>query len=372
MIAIGIMIVLFLGGVFNRKSKIVAVIISVYMWIFYSFNMYSGDSIAYEYVYRLINAGHIWGHFEIGFTMLMLICSKIGLTFSGFRIVLGTIYILAVNRIVKKYTDNVAMALAFFMLFPFIYFTSVLRAGIAGLIVTNSISYLHTDNKKGVILYIINILIAMMFHTSSVFFLIFVLARRKISQNSVIKIVVVTTLVSFLFRNSVFYNIAAVFTQRSKVLQWLNGDGNANSTLNTTGIIVEIVLLMIILLVVLKANKLEQQYCISEKKLQQSELIKSCNFYLLILIPFMVMSEVWIRIIWEVLLIDICMFANVIEDLHKKKTLKQSNFTITYLGIVVFILQIIIFIYMDKPYWGTENAAINMFYNNKILGMFPF
>lgn len=372
MIAIGIMIALFLMGVFNRKSRVVAIVISAYMWVFYSFNTYSGDSIAYEYVYQLINAGHIFGHFEIGFTMIMFICSKIGLTFSGFRIVLGTVYVLALNKIIKKYTDNVAIALAFFMFFPFMYFTSVLRAGIAGLIVANSISYLSIENKKGIILYIINILIAMMFHSSSVFFLIFILARKKINQISVIKIVAVTTIASFLFRNSVFYKIATLFTQSNKILQWLNGDGNANSTLNMTGILAEIILLLVILLVVLKANSFEQQYCISDKVIQQSELIKSCNFYLLILIPFMVMSDVWIRMIWEFLLIDICMFSNVIEDIHEKNPLNMKKFTITYFGIAVFVLEIMIFMYMDKPYWGTENAVINMFYNNELLGMLPF
>jgi len=372
MIAIGIMGISFLMGMFNRKSKMVAVIISLYMWVFYSFNTYSGDSAAYEYVYQLISEGYVFGHFEIGFTILMLMCSKIGLSFSGFRFVLGTIYIVALNKVIKKYTDNIAIVLALFMIFPFMYFTSVLRAGIAGLIVVNSVQHLSVKGKKGIFMYAIGILFAMLFHTSSMFFFVLVLARKKISQRTVIKIIVVTTIVSFLFRNAVFYKVFSIFTQNAKILQWLNGDGTASSALNITGIVAEISLLIMILFIVSRANKLERQCGVEGKRMKQCELIKSCNFYLLTLIPFMIISDVWMRMVWEFLLIDICMFANVIEDLHEKSFLNRNKFAISYFGLVVIMLEIIIFLYMDRPYWGTDNMAVNMFYNNRLLGMLPF
>lgn len=204
MIAVFIMLISVLpGGIIKKKSRTLTYLMLVYMWIFYALNTYSGDYISYKYVYTLIEQGKIWGHFEPGFTLLMWVCIKIGLPFLGFKSILATIYILGLFKTIKTYTKNTAFALAIFMIFPFMYFASVLRAGIAGLIIVYAIQFLKRDVKHGDLKYIGYILSATMVHTSSLFFLLFLLIRKGAKKGIMIRVMGVALMIDIFFRNTV-------------------------------------------------------------------------------------------------------------------------------------------------------------------------
>ena len=242
MMAICLAMFLILCGIFYRKSKVVEFLLLIFMWCFYALNTYSGDYISYEYVYSLIGSGSKWIYFEPGFTLIMVLCKTIGLSFTGFRIVLATVFVLFLQKTIKRYTNNVALVLAIYMIFPFMYFASVLRGGVAGLIIVYSMSYLQTDETKGVVKYIIGVLVATLFHTSSIFFLVFILSRGEIKKNTIIKATSISIILAFLFRNSYLFSFMSIFTSNSKVLQWLNGEGNATSSLNFTGKLIQIII----------------------------------------------------------------------------------------------------------------------------------
>lgn len=372
MIVICLMAFLFILGIFNRKSKFAEFLLLLFMWCFYALNTYSGDYISYEYVYSLIGSGSKWIYFEPGFSLIMVLCNSIGLSFTGFRIVLATAYIFLLDKTIKKYTDNVAYVLAIFMIFPFMYFASVLRAGVAGLIIVYSMHYLQIDGRRGTIKYIIGVLVATMFHTSSIFFLVFLLSRGEIKRTTILKAVFISTITALLFSNSYLFSFMSLFTSSNKVLQWLNGEGNTASSLNVTGKVIQIVVLVTIVLVTNWACKLGKRKSEDYDQNSMSTIVYNSNVYLLVLIPMMMINDVWIRMIWEVLLINICLYANVIDAIHEnvpkgKKTLKVSIF-----GISVVALTVLLFIYADKPYWGTPNAAINMIYNNLLFKLISF
>ena len=372
MMAICFAMFLILCGLFYKKSKIVELLLLIFMWCFYALNTYSGDYISYEYVYSIIGSGSKWIYFEPGFTFIMLLCKTIGLSFTGFRIVLATFFTLFLDKTIRRYTNNVAFVLAIYMIFPFMYFASVLRGGIAGLIIVYSIYYLQTDETKGVVKYIIGVLIAMLFHTSSIFFLVFILSRGEVKKNIIITATFISMVIAILFSNSFLYRFMSLFTSNVKVLQWLNGKGNATSSLNLTGKLMQVIVLFSIIFITDWGCRIEKKICANNDISKMSSIVHKTNVYLLILVPMMMISDVWIRLVWEVLLLNICFYANVVDVMCRNSPDSKTTCSVSLFGISTVVISLLLLIYVDKPYWGTRNTALEMFYNNLLFKLLPF
>lgn len=375
MIAICFMVTLMFFGLVFRRSKVISCLILLYMWVFYAFNIYSGDSASYEYVYSLIGEGKLYNHFEPGFSAIMIFCSKMRLSYLDFKIILATLFVVLLKLAVDKFTNNTAFVLALFMFFPFAYFSSVLRAGIAGLIVALAIYELGSRKKYNSIRYILFIMIAVLFHTSSLFFLIFLLAKKRTSINTFAKVFGIVIMVSLSFKSGLLYNAAAMLTNNEKILQWMSLNGDNGFALNWTGRIAQITVLAIMILLMRYSRVLFKnnayKFANGDRLIELQGLVYNCNIWLISLIPLMLITDVWVRILWEFMIVNLCMCANTSEAIFVKQdnnrcTYARNGICLTRLDFVLIASLLLMLIYVNNPYAGTKNDMINMFFDNMI------
>ncbi|MEH2945008.1 EpsG family protein [Lachnospiraceae bacterium KK002] len=375
-----IMVILCILGIVMPKSRGASILILLYMWIFYGFSTYSGDYISYQYVYDSMKNGLLLFHFEPAFSLLMLFCSKLGLSFTGFKIVLSSIFIAMLAGIVKKYTNYTAFVLAMFLIFPFSYFASVLRAGIAGLIIVYGIDYLvPCSQKENKGKYLLCVLAAMLFHTSSLFFLVFLLAGKEVNIKRILSILIVMSGVVIAYYFGFFYYIISFFTNSEKILSWLTYE-SANNLLNWKGVLSQIFVLMGIVWCIRKSKnisnhvlKVSGQPETCENKVRLHQTVFNCNVWMCLLIPFFFITSVWMRFLWEFSLINICVCANTIEivRVYSKKP-SGRKLVVPVVGIILFFGQILLLYYTNMPYRGTTDSVWLMFKNNLIFERFLF
>lgn len=78
-------------------------------------------------------------------------------------------------------------------------------------------------------------------------------------------------------------------------------------------------------------------------------------------------SDVWIRMLWEIFPLTIFTSVNLSGVLKEKRTVRRGTMPLVLLVLVA--VEIMIVIYTNLPYRGTEIDVVMMFYNNSILGM---
>ncbi len=375
-----IMVILCILGIVMPKSRGVSILILFYMWIFYGFSTYSGDFISYQYVYDSMKNGLLLFHFEPAFSLMMLFCSKLGLSFIGFKVVLSSVFIFMLAGIVKKYTNYTAFALAMFLIFPFSYFASVLRAGIAGLIIVYGVGYLIPDSsKKNKVKYLLCVFAAVLFHASSLFFLVFLLSGKEVNIKKILGILLVMSGVVIAYYFGVFYYIVSFFTNSDKILSWLTYE-SANNLLNWKGVLSQIFVLMGFIWCIWKSKnisnhvlKISGQTEADENKIRLHQTVFNCNVWMCLLIPFFFITAVWMRFLWEFSLINICVCANTIETVrvYSKKPLGRK-LVVPVVGIILLFGQILLLYYTNMPYKGTADSVSYMFKNNLIFERFLF
>lgn len=351
------------------KSRLITGLILVFMWILYSFNTYSGDYANYKYIYERICDRSYYTFFEPGYTLLMIICYKLGFSFIGFRTLLGTFFTFLLYKIINKYTNMTALALGLFLIFPFMYFASVLRSGIAYLIVAYSINFLYRQ-KKDVYKYIGGIIVAMLFHYSAIFFLIFLFAKKEMRTKKYVFLVMLVVFIGLIVNYSdIILNVVSQFTERRKVLKWLSKDA-INEHLNWKGMLCEIVVVfgniyvMWISKDILNRKSFPAQ-SVNREFMRNMTISYNANIIIVLILPFILLSTVYIRYVWGILILNICTYCNVVEQI-KIKHQHYSRWQISLYEIMVIIWTIMLHLYSDRPYAGTENAGLLMLQNNLI------
>lgn len=373
--ALLVMITLCVISLIRQKSKKIAVLICIYMWFFYSFNTYSGDYISYAYVYDSIGKGMLLEHFEPAFSLLMIISNKFGLPFMGFKTILGTFYIILLYITVEKYTDRVAFVLGIFLIFPFMYFVSVLRAGISGLIVVYSMGFLLENNRKNTLKYLFGIMISVLFHYSSVFFILFLFARKRVNGNWIIKILCIMVVMAYIYSQGILYQVISLVTDNQKVLQWFECT-TLNNFLNWKGRLAELIVFFAFIYVPQKSFYILHSFVTKEGRAEEYDreikfqlLVKNCNFIMILLLPFLFFTDVYMRMLWEIFLINICASANIVTIIRKTHFQKIKG-VVSVSNMLLIALVVVLNFYTSLPYLGTDISGIYMFRNNLFFQFF--
>lgn len=378
-------ILLILIAFMNPQSKKIARLIALFMILIYGLNTYSGDFLAYQGVYNNISFYGLT-HYEILFSLLMMICSKSGLTFIQFRMVLGIIYSILCYKNFCKYTKYSALALAVSMIFPFTYYVSVLRAGIAAMIMLYSIRFLNPQTSKGMVKFIISIIICTLFHYSSVVFLLLILARKGVNYKYLFYIFLGTGIVAYGFNNlELVGDMIGRFTDRAKTLQWFSN--SANLHLNWKGILSQIlIVLMNIVINRMGKRQIEKSSvcfsdmqcvspcCVNEDILFYrwfSNISNGAAYLLIVFVPFMLVTDVAMRFVWAILNITICSCLNAvyISDSIRRKMHGIRRGVVTIMQLTICAYVVFVAIYANLPYRGTENSSFRLFFNN-LLNLF--
>ena len=358
------------------RSKWAALIVMAFMFIIYGFSSYSGDSEIYEMVYANVGKGQMLTEFEPLFTAIMLLCNFLRMPFVGFRIVLAIIYIVLLYIAVNKYTNCVALVLFIFLLFPFTYFFSVLRAGLSGIIVVIGINQLVKMKKWWFLKYIIFIAIAALFHYSAVIFLPLVLAggRQRKVRYFLIAAIIMAVIVYVLFNMGTIAKFLSIFTDRGKILSWVSFESVTDRS-NIKGIIGSLLILFANIVLSYKSSQIYDRvaltigYDLNSYPARLANTVKYINILMIIIAPFLMITSVYLRFIWEIFLLNICVMINAAEilSIRSQKTGSTLYRNVSFNSLPAIAYTALLFIYTNLPYYGTAADGFLIFKNNYIL-----
>ena len=346
------------------------------MFVIYGFSSFSGDQEIYELVYTNVGNGKMLTEFEPAFTFIMMICNYLHFSFLGFRIVLAILYIILLYIAVNKFTNCVALVMFIFLLFPFTYFFSVLRAGISGMIVVIGVNQLVKMNKLWWLKYIIFIGFAALFHYSAIIFLPLILAggRQRKMAYFLVGAIIMAVLVYVFFNMGVIASFFRIFTDRGKILDWVTFDSVSDRS-NAKGIIGSLLVLFFCIFLTYMSNRIYDKNAIAIGRNLNTypgrlvNTVKYINVLMIIIAPFLLITSVYLRFIWEILLLDLCDMVNT-ADIVAERSVKQGlsmwrNTSFNALPALIF--SALLFVYTNLPYMGTEIDGFRIFENNYIL-----
>lgn len=285
-------VALIILGIRFPKSRKVTWAMIAYMLILFSFVERDGDFQQYKYVYDIF--GDYIPSWEPGFVAIMWLCKQLHFPYGLFRLVVGSIYIFGVLRAVKSQTANVAFSVVLFSIFPFFFFVSAMRSSVAMAIILNVIPYLQDKSRKGSVKYVVGVLIATMFHYSSLFFLAFLLTQIKLTR----RIILICTAVSavggvVLWFTDWISGLLSLVTQNQKVLQWFT---NNASKANLTGAVVILVVFVAFTMTAYQAAIIcKDSTHMSQKRKDYAQLVAYISILMLFAYPLFIFSSVFMR-----------------------------------------------------------------------------
>lgn len=160
----------------NPKSKAIVVLAFIVTWVAIAGNYDNADYD--QYLIRYDRGLDVF--VDIGFSSLCYFFNKLGYDYQTFKGVISFICLIFVFRTISKFCKDVTLGVAIFLIFPFIIDITQFRNFVAYSIVFLGMPGLFEDGKKGVIIFLICVVLASTIHSSSVFYAFFVLSKYRI------------------------------------------------------------------------------------------------------------------------------------------------------------------------------------------------
>lgn len=330
-LAYGIPIVLFICGIKKPKSKAISFLFMAYFFILMGLNTntpdYESYRISYEY-YGALNYS-----LELGFGLIITLCKAIGLTYQQFRMVFAILYslfsIIAVCRL-TKYRNYV---LALFLFMPFVLNVSGIRFALASIIVCCGIPCLMPQCKRGIVKYVLLVLVGMTVHRAVVVYLIFCLARKKYKLQQYLFVMAVVFGGMIIMRTNILINLVQlVVPDASLYTKWLDAGSGDIGRLNLVGFVSNVFFVVVFPLWISYLARIlcggaqdsivEDLYSIEDEKIQRIQLYKNISINGLMMIPGYLISSEYQRYLFGVLIVYYAVFA---EFKYEVKRMQRGN-----------------------------------------------
>ena len=351
MMLIVFLAILVLSILFPRSRK-VALLAMAFMLVMYCFVRYKGDLEIYQWIYEDYGVNLSGTTFEPGFTLLIIICKKLGMPFIQYRIVLGLIYVLLLNRGVSQLNEYRALALTISAFFPFFIFTSVLRSGIACVIILNGYRYLIDPayGRGGLVRYALLVLLAATFHYSAALMIVFVLARMRLNPAKLMRyLVVVIALTILLNHTDIIYDLLSKITSREKLLQWFV---RGEATANLTGTFAILIVLGVNFLLAARSRRLLSPAG-TECGLyrEEAQFVFNSSFLLFFFFPLMVFAAPFMRVAYMLMPLFIANTVNAsFVNSRNDRTEERFNRRLSLQCIMLIVSMAVWKFYYDLPY----------------------
>lgn len=209
-------------GLIRQHSKIVTVIMGLYMWALIAFNFGTTDYYAFKEIFECAFAER-YSHHEPGFLLLCKLMNWAGWSYVQFRMVIGAMIVAMLLYGIKPFTNHLNYTLGLLLIFPFPEYVAELRFSMGIVVVIIGTRYLFSGDKWADIKYVICILIGMMFHYSTLFFLIFLISRRKkiTMRRIIILLPVIIWGGTYFIKSGLAFDIVSKILPYSKTQWWL-------------------------------------------------------------------------------------------------------------------------------------------------------
>lgn len=343
-----IIALIFIIGVFFQKTpKLYSVCFLFFMIIIFGLNdhhvgysnYYNMDFNNYYTLY-LGNSLEISDRdTEIGFQYLMLISNQFGLSFNAFRLILGLFgYILLANSI-NKFSKYLPYVLALYFIFPFPNDVIQIRNFFSMSIIIFSIRYLVANKRFNNIKFVTLIFLASTIHFTSLFYLIFLLAK-KFNKKTIVKIVVfVVPILIVLAFTPAFPILISLFSDDAKFMYYF-------SRRTTYGLIAVfgIVVMIFVTFYIMYKQCIKQIEIIDFNSRKKNgkyfnrdfyEMLMKINILLLLTTPLLIYDFNFIRLYRNILPLNYIVFVDAIVLMRLNRN-KAFNYFIVALFFVVF------------------------------------
>ena len=223
-------VALFFLGVTFRKSKLISLIMILYLWIIYGMNTNTPDWKMYELYYYYPMSFNI----EPLYRLICVFFSSVGYTYEQFRIIYCAIYMVILFAAIKRITSDVNFVFSFMMIWPFFANVSSLRFPVAAVIVLYAVPYLLDRSTNGIIKFVLAVLLACTIHTGSFLFLILLFGLKKFTY----KQYAILFLIDIVLVVSIRLNILGEIAKRLNIYRlakWLDMTNPSIPHLNLVG-----------------------------------------------------------------------------------------------------------------------------------------
>ncbi len=351
-------------GILKKRSKVLTFLMLAIMWVIFGLCTYNGDYGNYSWIYQNIENPLYWGEFEFLFNVIMYVCSVSGLSFVQFRMVFGGLYIILLYIVIGKYTENKAEVLGLYMLFPFLFFTTVIRSGFASILIMLAYHEIIAEKDNKIKFWILIILASLMQYTSIFFILYYYLRRKEFRRISVIVVVGMVLATFAAYYTGIIYHVVSQITSSYRTLKWFMP---ADSAQEPRWILYLVIIdLMMIFLAYLsrKENRMLSRNFYDVNPYADD--IFYINIVMLIFIPTFFVTNASARFMWEILLLNIICYAKDDEIGFPSNSLKRLQFSRKMVVLIAFLL--FFAFYSNLPYRGTVYDGNLIFQNNLIYG----
>ena len=336
-------------GVFFPKSKAISCLAIVFSFVVFSFVDFQGDIQVYTDNYNTLASSTLLHHYEPLFALLMVIVRTLGLPFTAVRVVVAVLYLSVEYQTVKKMTEYHAIAIILLMIFPMIFFASVMRSCTATAFVLLGMQTLIRQTRNSRLHYAVWICLAGLCHYSSFFFILylFVDLNKEIDYTRFFWFFIVSMVIAVLLNTDVLYRLVSRFISRGKTLEWFE-KGNQQ---NLTGIMVAVLMYGATAYLSLKACNIchSQEACFLLKKEQITGSMYTYNISMIMFLclPLFVFAPPFQRLAYMMMPLCFCSWMNAVKVLRENWTRPH---TLPLYGVASMLSIFVWRIYIDLPY----------------------
>lgn len=357
---------LFVLGLANRKSKILSILLLVYMWILIGLNTQSPDYASYESIY---NGTYYGFNVGIGFQFVCWLSNMMGFTYQTFRMLWAGIYVLLIANYVLKCTDKPNYVFSMLLLFPILLDVSSLRSSMAFLIVMNFSLLLKKPTVEKKVLYILGTILSATIHITAIFFLIYILIGDKQSKKKAFLVALTVFLITICIYTSIFSKFMGLlynWTGMYMIQKWLLG-GVENTNPNLIGILSVVLFLLLIVCLAYKEKMFVMKDCVQQ--IDESRNIGTCNyltqilFYMLYLIPAIIFSTEARRLLYATLIAFYCLTANCFSKRENGTIYRKSSLKFVCAQLIIITGMLLMYIYSYS-----SHDVFSALYNNLLFG----
>lgn len=199
-------------------------------------------------------------------------------------------------------------------------------------------SVLLKEEAKGIIKFLLLVLIATMFHYEYIFFSVFVFIKKSFNLRLLFKFFIAECILIFLLVSNILYTILGDFIQYEKVLYWFNLSNYEHPSIFMDIIIITYMLLLLYICYILisKMEKTDVRQCISCVNM------KSLIMMLVLMLPLLCINYTFERL-FEVPLCVLLVFISSINKPICNRKLLVLNITSDLFPVIVALVLCIIF-----------------------------
>lgn len=331
-----------------KVEKLIQFLIFLLLWILTAYNTKTTDINSYHMFYEYAQNGIRYANIEYGYYLFMRICVLAKFDFDSFLKLYSFIVLLIVYKSLNLYLKkNRVLTLILLLYFPFLHIFAALRNYMSWALIVFSIRYLIYDYKNRKVKYILCIICASLFHTSSLYCLIFLLADLELNNVYKLSLLFSIVFLILIMFSTRFSEFVSAFNNKLS-LYLFNG---IQGTRNETKLFLLLYYLAKFFFCVYLNNDISYD----------NNILRNINMLTITIFPFAITNMNFMRIEYNLILFFSIFVFNTCSIINTKKT---RNCKILY--IIFYLISGYILLYL----FSFESVVKTVWMNNKFLEIF--